>query len=108
SWGNSVEISGHPYSSIKELSERAKQLARNALSLFYKAKSEKFWDLYKKFCKKFCLNMENPLEEGILVFIMWLDITGLGSQTPRVLQVVVNNLCFEGKEDFRKLLAIKQ
>ncbi|CAG8811775.1 31045_t:CDS:2, partial [Racocetra persica] len=35
-----VEISGHPYSSIKELSEWAKQLAKNVVSLFYKAKSE--------------------------------------------------------------------
>ncbi|CAG8850766.1 15646_t:CDS:1, partial [Racocetra persica] len=30
---------------------------------FYKAKSEKYWDLYEKFCKKFGLDMKNPLEE---------------------------------------------
>lgn len=103
-----VEIFGRPYLSIKELSERAKQLAKNAVSPFYKVKAEKYWDLYEKFCKKFGLDMENPLEEGILAFIMWLDVMGLGSQTPRVLQVVVNNLRFEGKGDFRKSLAVTQ
>ncbi|CAG8835156.1 33617_t:CDS:1, partial [Racocetra persica] len=103
-----MEIFGHPYSSIKELSEKAKQLAKNVVSPFYKAKSEKYWYLYEKFCKKFGLDMKNPLEEGILAFIMWLDVTGLELQTPRVLQVVVNNLRFEGKEDFRKSLAITQ
>ncbi|CAG8812995.1 26915_t:CDS:1, partial [Racocetra persica] len=105
---STMKIFGHPYSSIKELSERAKQLAKNAMSPFYKAKSEKYWDLYKKFCKKFGLDIKNPLEEGILAFIMWLDVTGLGPQTSRVLQVVVNNLCFERKGDFRKSLAVTQ
>ncbi|CAG8818167.1 22704_t:CDS:2, partial [Racocetra persica] len=52
--------------------------------------------------------VENPREEGILAFIMWLDVMGLASQTPRIIQVVVNSLRFEGKEDFRKNLAVTQ
>ncbi|CAG8833298.1 25863_t:CDS:2, partial [Gigaspora margarita] len=33
---------------------------------------------------------------------------GFGIQTPQIVQVVVNNLQFEGKEDYRKSLAITQ
>lgn len=51
---------------------------------------------------------EGPSEDGILAFITWLDISGLASQTPQIVQVVVNNLQFEGKEDYRKSLAITQ
>ncbi|CAG8448750.1 1025_t:CDS:2 [Cetraspora pellucida] len=71
-----MKIFGSAHSSIKELSERVKQLAKNLVSPFYRAKSEKYWNFYKEFCKKFDLDVGNPLEEG--------------------------------KEDFRKSLAITQ
>ncbi|CAG8846241.1 26088_t:CDS:2, partial [Racocetra persica] len=68
-----------------ELSQMAKKLARDSVSPFYKARSDRYWGLYKEFCKRFDLDVENPREE-----------------------VVVNSLHFEGKEDFRKNLAVTQ
>ncbi|CAG8648128.1 6241_t:CDS:2, partial [Gigaspora rosea] len=92
----------------KELSRKARAMAKNAVSPFYKAKSEKYWSLYKEFCKRFEINEEEPSEDGLLAFIVWLDISGMASQTSQIIQVVVNNLWFEGKEDFRKSLAVTQ
>ncbi|CAG8751042.1 16911_t:CDS:2, partial [Gigaspora rosea] len=66
--------------------EKANALAKKAVSPFYKAKAEKYWALYEKVCKKFELDVENLQEDGILVFIMWLDIMGLMSQILWVLQ----------------------
>ncbi|CAG8667223.1 875_t:CDS:2, partial [Gigaspora rosea] len=91
-----------------DLSRKAKALAKEAVSPFYRAKSEKYWALYEKFCKRFELDADNPQEEGVLAFIMWLDIIGLVSQTLQVLQVVINNLRFKGREDFKKSLAVMQ
>ncbi|CAG8842297.1 10962_t:CDS:1, partial [Racocetra persica] len=103
-----VEVFSSPYSPIEELSQKARALAKNSVSPFYKAQSEKYWGLYKEFCKGFEVNEKEPSEDGILAFIMWLDISGLASQTSRIMQAVTNNLRFEGKEDFRKSLAITQ
>ncbi|CAG8539477.1 8283_t:CDS:10, partial [Cetraspora pellucida] len=40
------------------------QLCLPSLTPGTEAKSEKYWNLYKEFCKKFDLDVENPLEEG--------------------------------------------
>ncbi|CAG8724481.1 16384_t:CDS:1, partial [Cetraspora pellucida] len=56
----------------------------------------------------FGVDEENPRKDGILAFIMWVDIIGLASQTSRVLQVVANNLHFKGIEDPRKSFAVTQ
>ncbi|CAG8794050.1 21813_t:CDS:10, partial [Gigaspora margarita] len=102
------EILGGAHLAVKELSQKAKVLAKEAVSPFYKAKAEKYWTLYEKFCERFELDVDNPRENGILAFIMWLDVIGLTSQILRVLQVVINNLRFEGKKNFRKLLGVAQ
>lgn len=64
--------------------------------------------LYKKFCKKFELDVDNLQEDSILAFIMWLKVIGLASQTLHVLQIVINNLHFKGKKNFKKLLAVRK
>ncbi|CAG8725424.1 20903_t:CDS:2, partial [Racocetra persica] len=103
-----VGVFGGAHPSIKELLQLAKKLARDSVSPFYKARSDRYWGLYKKFCKRFDLDVESPREEGILAFIIWLDMMGLAPQTPRIIQVVVNSLRFEAKENFRKNLAVTQ
>ncbi|CAG8756776.1 20127_t:CDS:1, partial [Gigaspora rosea] len=50
------------------------------------AKSEKYWSLYKEFCKKLEMNEEEPSEDGLLAFIVWLDISGMAFQTSRIIQ----------------------
>ncbi|CAG8485033.1 7413_t:CDS:2 [Cetraspora pellucida] len=83
-----VEVCSSPHSSIRELSQKARILAKNSLSPFYRARSDKYCDLYNDFCKKFEVDPDNPMEDGILAFIMWLDVAGYMSQAAHVLQAV--------------------
>ncbi|CAG8531570.1 12114_t:CDS:2, partial [Racocetra persica] len=101
-----VKILGGAHLAVRSLSQRARELAKDSVSPFYKARTEKYWALYNKFCKRFSINVANPQEDSILAFIMWLDIIGISSQTSQILQTVISNLHFEGKKDFRKSLAV--
>ncbi|CAG8445795.1 12121_t:CDS:10 [Gigaspora rosea] len=59
-----VEILGYLHLAIKDLFQKAKALAKETMSLFYKAKAKKYWALYEKFYRKFKLNVDN-LQNGI-------------------------------------------
>ncbi|CAG8774061.1 15505_t:CDS:2, partial [Cetraspora pellucida] len=48
------------------------------------------------------------LKKGYFGIYMWLDIMNLASQTHQILQIVISNLHFEEKEDFRKFLTVIQ
>ncbi|CAG8478276.1 12243_t:CDS:2 [Cetraspora pellucida] len=63
-----IEIFSSAYLSIKELLEKAKIITESSVSPFYKSRLEKYWNVYKNFCKRFDLDPENTQEDEILAF----------------------------------------
>ncbi|CAG8644785.1 18462_t:CDS:2, partial [Racocetra fulgida] len=61
-----MQILGSAHLAVRDLSQKAKALAKEA---------------------KFELDVDSPQEDGILAFIMWLDVIGVTFQILRVLQV---------------------
>ncbi|CAG8634180.1 9235_t:CDS:2, partial [Racocetra fulgida] len=66
-----MEVLGGAHLAMKELARKAKVLAKESVSPFYKATSEKYWRIYEKFCKRFHVDVEDPQEDDVLAFIMW-------------------------------------